>query len=98
MVDRMPPGDSQSTSANELATLVEPLEVVPGPRYAALARRIRELVITGTLPAGARLPAERELAAALGARRFTIASAYRLLRAEGFAATRHGSGTVTELP
>jgi DNA-binding transcriptional MocR family regulator len=98
MVDRMPSGIGQSTSASELATLVEPLAVLPGPRYVALARRVRELVTTGSLPVGTRLPAERELAAALGTSRVTIASAYRQLRAEGFAATRHGSGTVTELP
>ncbi|MFW3170141.1 PLP-dependent aminotransferase family protein [Geodermatophilus sp. CPCC 206100] len=94
----MPPRLDQSISAQELATLVGPVEAVPGPRYAALARRIRELVTTGALPSGSRLPAEREFAAALGASRVTVASAYRLLRAEGFAVTRHGSGTVTELP
>ncbi|MGY1689267.1 MocR-like transcription factor YczR [Geodermatophilus sp. SYSU D01105] len=94
----MPSAIGQSTSANELATLVGPLDALPGPRYGALARRIRELVTTGSLPVGTRLPAERELATALEASRVTIASAYRLLRAEGFAVTRHGSGTVTELP
>ncbi|MGY1632556.1 PLP-dependent aminotransferase family protein [Geodermatophilus sp. SYSU D01186] len=94
----MPPRSAQSTSAHELATLVGPVEVAPGPRYAALARRIRELVTTGALPSGSRLPAERELAAELGASRVTVASAYRQLRADGFAVTRHGSGTVAELP
>ncbi|MGY1635659.1 PLP-dependent aminotransferase family protein [Geodermatophilus sp. SYSU D00742] len=74
------------------------MEEVPGPRYAALARRIRELVTTGALPSGSRLPAERELAAELGTSRVTVASAYRQLRTDGFAVTRHGSGTVTELP
>jgi DNA-binding transcriptional MocR family regulator len=98
MVACMPPRADQSTSAHELATLVGSVEAVPGPRYAALARRIRELVTTGALPAGSRLPAERELAAELGASRVTVASAYRQLRADGFAVTRHGSGTVTELP
>ncbi|NEK60519.1 PLP-dependent aminotransferase family protein [Geodermatophilus sabuli] len=94
----MPPRADQSTSARELATMVGPVEAVPGPRYAGLARRVRELVATGALPSGTRLPAERELAAELGASRVTVASAYRLLREQGFAVTRHGSGTVTELP
>ncbi|WP_245753478.1 PLP-dependent aminotransferase family protein [Geodermatophilus ruber] len=89
---------SQSTSAHELAALIGPVEALPGPRYAGLARRVRELVTGGTLPPGSRLPAERELAAALGASRVTVASAYRRLRDDGFAVTRHGSGTVTELP
>jgi DNA-binding transcriptional MocR family regulator len=98
MVACMPPRIEQSTSARELATLVGAVEDVPGPRYAGLARRIRELVTTGALPSGSRLPAERELAAALGTSRVTVASAYRQLREAGFAVTRHGSGTLTELP
>src|SRR5687768_4728719 len=83
----MPLRVEQSTSARELATLVGPVEDVPGPRYAGLARRIRELVTTGALPSGSRLPAERELAAALGTSRVTVASAYRQLREAGFAVT-----------
>src|SRR5690242_163066 len=50
------------------------------------------------LPAGARLPAERRLAAALGLSRTTVAAAYRLLRDEGYLASRQGSGSVTALP
>ncbi|RFU22261.1 MocR-like transcription factor YczR [Geodermatophilus marinus] len=94
----MPPRPDQSTPAVELAALLGPVEEVPGPRYAALARRVRELLTSGALPVGSRLPAERELAAVLGASRVTVASAYRQLREEGYAVTRHGSGTVTELP
>ncbi|SOE00660.1 PLP-dependent aminotransferase family protein [Blastococcus haudaquaticus] len=93
----MPPVIDQST-VRELATLIGPVEDLPGPRYAGLARRIRDLLTAGTLPAGRRLPAERELSAELDVSRVTVASAYRVLREEGFASTRHGSGTVTELP
>jgi DNA-binding transcriptional MocR family regulator len=93
----MPPATEQSTP-RELAVLIGPVDVLSAPRYAGLARRIRDLVSTGTLPAGSRLPAERELAAELDVSRVTVASAYRVLREEGFASTRHGSGTVTELP
>jgi DNA-binding transcriptional MocR family regulator len=93
----MSPAVKQSTP-RELATLVGPVDGLPGPRYAALARRIRDLVSTGSLPAGSRLPPEREFAAELDVSRVTVASAYRVLREEGFASTRHGSGTVTELP
>ncbi|RBY84300.1 PLP-dependent aminotransferase family protein [Blastococcus sp. TF02A-26] len=94
----MPPRIEQSTPAQELATLVGSLEAAPGPRYLALARRVQELLGTGRLAAGSRLPAERELAASLGLSRVTVASAYRELRESGHATTRHGSGTVTELP
>jgi DNA-binding transcriptional MocR family regulator len=94
----MPLAVKQSTGLRELATLIGPVDGLPGPRYVGLARRIRDLVSSGALPAGSRLPAERELAAALDVSRVTVASAYRVLRDEGFATTRHGSGTVTELP
>jgi DNA-binding transcriptional MocR family regulator len=94
----MPPAEDRSTSARELAVLIGPVDQLTGPRYAGMARRIRDLVTAGRLPAGSRLPAERELAAELDLSRVTVASAYRVLREEGFASTRHGSGTVTELP
>ncbi len=94
----MPPLQEQSTPAHELAALVGPAAELGAPRYAALARRIRELVTGGQLPPGTRLPAERDLATALATSRVTVASAYRVLREEGWARTRHGSGTVTDAP
>ena len=94
----MPLASDQSTGPRELAALIGPVEALPTPRYAGLARRIRDLVTAGSLPAGSRLAAERELAGELAVSRVTVASAYRVLREEGFASTRHGSGTVTELP
>jgi DNA-binding transcriptional MocR family regulator len=98
MVDCMPSSVDQSTPAHELAALVGPVEELAAPRYAGLARRIRDLVSAGQLPTGTRLPAERDLATALATSRVTIASAYRVLREEGWARTRHGSGTVTDSP
>jgi DNA-binding transcriptional MocR family regulator len=98
MVACMPPAVDQSTAAQQLATLVGPVHTLPGPRYTGLARRIRDLLVEGQLPVGGKLPAERELAVALDTSRVTVASAYRVLREEGYATTRHGSGTVTELP
>lgn len=94
----MPPAAEQSTAPRELATLIGPVDALQAPRYAGLARRIRDLVSGGAVPAGSRLPAERELAGELDVSRVTVASAYRVLREEGFASTRHGSGTVTALP
>ncbi|MGY1694864.1 PLP-dependent aminotransferase family protein [Geodermatophilus sp. SYSU D00814] len=93
----MPLGADQST-AGELAALVGPLGEASGPRYATLARRVGELLALGQLAPGTRLPAERDLAAALAVSRVTVASAYRLLREEGRASTRHGAGTVLETP
>jgi DNA-binding transcriptional MocR family regulator len=69
-----------------------------GPGYARLAAGVRALLLDARLPAGARLPAERRLATALGLSRTTVAAAYRLLRDEGYLASRRGSGSVTALP
>jgi DNA-binding transcriptional MocR family regulator len=68
------------------------------PGYARLAAAVRALLLDARLPAGARVPAERRLAAALGLSRTTVAAAYRLLRDEGYLASRQGSGSVTILP
>ncbi|MFJ9691321.1 PLP-dependent aminotransferase family protein [Kitasatospora sp. NPDC101183] len=68
------------------------------PAYKALAGRIRLLVTEGRLPVGARLPAERELAAGLDLSRTTVATAYETLRTEGYLRSRRGSGSWTALP
>ena len=68
------------------------------PRYAALAERVRLLVADGRVPLGARLPAERDLAAALALSRATVTAAYARLREDGWAAARQGAGTFAALP
>jgi DNA-binding transcriptional MocR family regulator len=64
-----------------------------GPLYRLLAARIGRLADTGELPPGVRLPPERELAAALSVSRNTVAMAYQMLRDDGMAGSRQGSGT-----
>ncbi|HEX3005274.1 MAG TPA: winged helix-turn-helix domain-containing protein, partial [Angustibacter sp.] len=61
------------------------------PAYAALAARVRLLVLDGRLPVGVRLPPERELAATLGLSRTTVSAAYDVLRESGHAASRQGA-------
>ncbi|HEY7487440.1 MAG TPA: PLP-dependent aminotransferase family protein [Streptosporangiaceae bacterium] len=68
------------------------------PFYIALARAIRGLVLDGGLALGVRLPAERDLAAALGVSRTTVTAAYDALRAESFVRSRQGAGSWTALP
>jgi DNA-binding transcriptional MocR family regulator len=68
------------------------------PAYRALADGIRLLILEGRLPAAARLPAERELAVTLRVSRTTVAAAFEALRAEGFLASRRGSGSWTAVP
>ncbi|PZS23661.1 MAG: PLP-dependent aminotransferase family protein [Pseudonocardiales bacterium] len=85
-------------SASKLAALVGELAGERPPRYAALAARIRLLVADGRLAVGIRLPAERELAAALRLSRATVTAAYRRLRDDGWASAQQGAGTWTSLP
>jgi DNA-binding transcriptional MocR family regulator len=92
-------GDWQATQASQAADVrARRTGLASGPGYAHLAGAIRALLLDARLPAGARLPAERRLATALGVSRTTIAAAYRLLRDDGYLASRQGSGSVTALP
>ena len=68
------------------------------PAYAGLAEALTEAIGDGRLGHGARLPSERDLTAALGVSRTTVTRAYALLRENGYAEARHGSGTYTRLP
>jgi DNA-binding transcriptional MocR family regulator len=93
-VDRM---SEQSLSGVRIARLLGDWRA-PGPAYAALAAALRMLVLDGRLPLRARLPAERQLAAALRVSRTTVTAAYEQLRAEGYLHSRQGSGSWTALP
>ena len=66
------------------------------PDYAALAGAVRGLLADGRLPLGVRLPAERELAEALGISRTTVTAAYRELRETGHLTSRRGAGSWTD--
>ena len=68
------------------------------PVYRQLADALRLLILDGRLPLDSRLPGEREFAAALDVSRTTVASALGVLRDEGYLTSRHGSGSVTQLP
>ncbi|MBO1331649.1 PLP-dependent aminotransferase family protein [Streptomyces sp. VRA16 Mangrove soil] len=68
------------------------------PAYRHLAHAIGELILDGRLALHVRLPAERELATALGTSRTTVTALYDLLRENGYAHSRQGSGTWTALP
>ena len=75
-----------------LAELVGDLAGDRPPRYAALAQRVRTLVADGRVPLGTRLPAERDLAAALTLSRATVTAAYARLREDGWATAPAGGG------
>jgi DNA-binding transcriptional MocR family regulator len=76
-----------------LADLLGRWPAADGPLYRLLATRIGRLADTGELPPGIRLPPERALAATLAVSRNTVALAYQVLRDDGMAESRQGSGT-----
>ncbi|WP_348652254.1 PLP-dependent aminotransferase family protein [Streptomyces sp. 71268] len=68
------------------------------PAYRHLAQAISALILDGRIALHVKLPAERELAAALRTSRTTVTAVYDLLRESGYAHSRQGSGTWTSLP
>ena len=63
------------------------------PVYLQIRGGIRDLILSGRLPDGFRLPPERRLAVALGVNRTTVLSAYRELKADGLVEAHVGRGT-----
>src|SRR5215467_15148686 len=63
------------------------------PLAGQLAAAIERRIAGGTLPAGTRLPATRDLAASLKINRGTVVAAYRILQNAGLTQGRVGSGT-----
>lgn len=73
--------------------LVELDRAARRPLRAQLEDGLREAVRSGRLPAHARLPATRALAADLGVSRRLVVDAYAQLLAEGYLLARRGAGT-----
>lgn len=87
-----------SEAAGLAALLRAHLERTPGPRFEALADALRHAISSGAVGRGARLPSERDLAGRTGLGRETVGRAYGLLRREGWAQSRTGSGTFAAHP
>lgn len=68
------------------------------PYYLSVAQAVSGLVLDGRVPTHTRMPAERDLAAALDVSRNTVTAAYAWLRDHGFLASRQGAGSWTVLP
>ncbi len=69
----------------------------PGLR-SRCADAITALVLDGRIATETRLPTERDLAAALPLSRATVTAAYDALRADGYLASRTGSGSYVSVP
>ncbi len=63
------------------------------PRYRQLYDVLATAIASGDLPAGSRLPSERDLAAQLGVSRTTVVNAYRELESRGLVRGHVGRGT-----
>ena len=63
------------------------------PLYLRIERGIEQLIETGLIEVNDALPAERELAQALGVSRVTVRNAVRVLVDKGILVQRHGAGT-----
>ncbi|MCI2421166.1 PLP-dependent aminotransferase family protein [Saccharopolyspora sp. K220] len=84
--------------ARKLVELLGSWRGVQRPSSRSLSTAVRQLALDGRLPPGTRLPAERELADALGVSRTLVARMLDRLREEGFVASRRGAGSWVKLP
>ena len=64
---------------------------------AQLVAKLRLAIDAGAIPEGATLPSIRTGAAELGVHSNTLRKVYSALEAQGYATTRHGSGTVAHV-
>lgn len=69
------------------------LTLYSGPLYARLAGAIEKAIDSGTLPAGAKLPPQRNLAFDIGVTIGTVSRAYAIMRERGLVSGEVGRGT-----
>lgn len=60
----------------------------------SIVAQVQELLVSGRIRPGGRLPSEREMAEALQVARTTVREAYRMLEVLGLISVRPGIGTV----
>jgi GntR family transcriptional regulator / MocR family aminotransferase len=82
-----------ATNARQPASYFQLLYKTAGvPLHERLYQRVRELIVSGDLQHGARLPSSRNLASTLGMSRNSVLTAVGRLVADGLLETRKGSG------
>lgn len=94
------PTEPEAAADHEPAGAIDwkALAPVPVRLGSSVAARIEELVVSGRLPPGRRLPSERRLAELLGVSRGSVREAITALEAKGFVIRRPGSGTSVQVP
>ena len=66
------------------------------PLYLQLYDGLRQMILSGAIPGGTRIPSSRVLSESLGISRFTAVTALDQLIAEGYLNSARGSGTYVE--
>ncbi len=78
---------------------IDPLNPeLEAPLYRQLYLQVKDLIDSGRLAGGSRLPATRELAGQLGLNRTTVSAAYELLESEGLISGHVGRGSFVTGP
>src|SRR5581483_4751728 len=88
------PGDADAPAAIDWESL-SPTSV---RLSSSVAARIEEMVASGQLQSGRRLPSERRLAELLGVSRGSVREAITELEVKGLVKRRPGSGTLVQAP
>ena len=73
-------------------------QLAPKTLWNEAVAQIRNLIDSGVIPVGTRLPAERKLCEQLGISRVSLRESLRVLQSIGYVETRAGSGTYARLP
>ncbi len=84
---------NQGTGVTERGDMLRNLPLPNAKSAAAIATQLRQAILDGVYVDGERLPAERQLATALGSSRTTVREALRILEHGKLVNRRVGSGT-----
>jgi GntR family transcriptional regulator, transcriptional repressor for pyruvate dehydrogenase complex len=86
---------SIDAARRQRSKLLRPL-VSPRSLSAEVVDRLAEQIISGKLPAGAKLPSEQEMMRGMGVSRTVVREAVSALRARGLVITRQGAGAFVD--
>ncbi len=85
---------STTLRADEVSNLLGPWSTGSATLVDDLVQALTELIDSGLIPVGARMPPQRGLAQSLGVARGTVTAAYESLAGGGYLASRQGAGSV----
>jgi DNA-binding FadR family transcriptional regulator len=95
MTRQEPSSDPSDPARRQRNKLLRPLGS-PRSLSAEVVDRLAEQIISGKLPAGAKLPSEQEMMRGMGVSRTVVREAVSALRARGLVITRQGAGAFVD--